>query len=503
MNTRRRNRTAIALMLSFIAALSATQAAGIMPGLVSANSTQIPLTRALDSTEPSNASGIVEVDDSGQLSLQLRHATSKSAYQAVFSSPSGNLQLGVLTTDHSGEGQLQASVKSGVYVGIFELLRSNSLQFVSASVTLNIGVTDSTSSSASVSFETVSNNNTGQVRFQVDPNVASVSAGAYTKFEIHINSGKQASVLLVVRDLPPRSTVIFSQNTGTAGPEFHSSMTVLTSADTPPDTYGLTVVAIVNGQEYDSQIGLEVTASSTVNTTTQTISSISASATAGLSITMTASQPVYQPNSTVTLRGYVTDSSGSAVADANVIVQVDGPFGVEASSAGSITTDAAGTFEDSFQLPPEAAIGTYTAFASTTMTGFAGATTHTTFVVGQSTTPSVNIQMVYVGDSSGNPTTTFTAGSVVYVWVVVQNVGATFQGVLWIQIRDPNGIPVSIQIHISSLNSGETVKDGFGFTFLAKPTRGVYTVNALVSDKLISQGGTFLTSANTEFAVTD
>jgi hypothetical protein len=526
MNTRPRNRTAIALMLSFIAALSATQAAGIMPSLVSANSTQIPLTRALGSTEPINASGIVEVNDSGQLNLQLRQATPNSAYQAVFSSPSGNLQLGALTTDHKGEGQLQASLNSGAYVGIFELLRANSLQLVSASVTFNIGVTASTSTSASTivstqsssqtesgsetqtatqttSSETVSINNTEQVRFQVDPNFASLSAGAYTKFEIHIDSGKQASVLLVVRDLPPRSTVIFSQNTGTAGPEFHSSMTVLTSTDTPPNTYGLTVVAIVNGQEYDSQVALEVTASSTANTTTQTSSSISAPATPGLSITMTVSQPVYQLNSTVNLQGYVTDSSGSAVANANVVVQVDGPFGVEASSSGSITTDAAGTFQDSFQLPADAAIGTYTAFASTTKTGFAGATTHTTFVVGQSTTPSVNIQMVYVGDSSGNAATTFTAGSVVYVWVVVQNVGATFQGVLWIQIRDPNGIPVSIQIHISSLNSGETVKDGFGFTFLVKPTPGVYTVNALVSDKLISQGGTFLTSANTEFAVTD
>jgi hypothetical protein len=343
------------------------------------------------------------------------------------------------------------------------------------------------------------------VSFQVDPNLASINAGAYAKFEIHIVDNTNCQVLLVVKDLPPRSIVIFSRNTGTAGPEFHSTMTVLTSDDTPTGTYGLTVVAIVDRQEYDSQVALVVTGSSSVSTNTASSASATVSSSLGLAIALTTSQPLYQPNSTVTLQGYVTDSSGSAVPNANVVAQVEGPFGVEVSSSGSktITTDAAGTFQDSFQLPANSAVGTYTAFASTSKAGYVSATTHTTFVVGQSTTPSVNIQMVYVGDSAGNPTTTFAPGSVVYVWVVVQNIGATFQGVLWVQIRDPNGIPVSIQIRISTMNTGETIKDGFGFTFLSQPTPGLYTVNALVSDKLISQGGTFLTSANTEFAVTD
>ena len=531
-----RSRTAIALMLSLIAALSAAQAVGIMPNQVSADSTSIQLTRALSSTEPLTASGTVEVNDNGQVNIQLHQATPSSTYQAIFASNSGNIQLGVLTTDHNGEGQLQPSLNSGAYVGIFELLRTGSLQFASASVTFSVGVTASASTSTSVSAtvsttsttqtqsstetqsetetksttqtassQTVVTGNSEQVSFQVDPNLASINAGAYAKFEIHIVDNTNGQVLLVVKDLPPRSIVIFSRNTGTAGPEFHSTMTVLTSDDTPTGTYGLTVVAIVDGQEYDSQVALVVTGSSSVSTSTARSASATVSSSLGLSITLTTSQPLYQPNSTVTLQGYVTDSSGSAVPNANVVAQVEGPFGVEVSSSGSktITTDAAGTFQDSFQLPANSAVGTYTAFASTSKAGYVSATTHTTFVVGQSTTPSVNIQMVYVGDSAGNPTTTFAPGSVVYVWVVAQNIGATFQGVLWVQIRDPNGIPVSIQIRISTMNTGETIKDGFGFTFLSQPTPGLYTVNALVSDKLISQGGTFLTSANTEFAVTD
>lgn len=501
MSAHSRSRTAIALMLSLIAALSAAQTAGVMPSLVSAHTPSIPLTLAPGSTDPPAASGTVEVDDSGQLIIQLHQATFNSTYQAVFASGSGNVQLGNLTTDKHGEGQLQASLSPGSYSGIFELLRTGAIQFVSKSIPFNIGASATTQSSTETQSES------DQVNFTVDPSFASVSAGDIAKFEIQIIAHTNEQILLRLENLPRTMKSWFSLNPGTADPEFHSTMTILTSRNTSPDTYGLTVVAIVNrggvGQEYDSQVALDVTASSTMTSTEATSASTTASANLRLSITLTSTQPVYQPNSTVNLQGYVTDSSGSAAPNANVVVQVDGPFGVEVSSSGGITTDAAGTFQDSFQLPPNGAVGTYTAFASTSKAGFDSATTHTTFVVGQSTTPSVNIQMVYVGDSSGNPTTTFTAGSQVYVWVTVQNTGATFQGVLWVQINDPNGIPVSIQIHISTLNTGETVKDGFGFTLLSQPTPGLYTVNALVSDKLISQGGTFLTSANTEFAVTD
>jgi len=73
--------------------------------------------------------------------------------------------------------------------------------------------------------------------------------------------------------------------------------------------------------------------------------------------------------------------------------------------------------------------------------------------------------------------------------------------VVWIQVRDPNGVPVQIQMQVSTLNGGETIKDGLDFTLPHQSTMGVYTVNALVSDKLISQGGTFLASADAQFAL--
>ena len=190
------------------------------------------------------------------------------------------------------------------------------------------------------------------------------------------------------------------------------------------------------------------------------------------------------------------------MAEASVSMQVDGPTGAEIIFLSSLKTDPAGVFLVSFKLPASATAGTYTAFATATKSGFAGATTHTTFVVGTSSTPSVVIKEVYATDMSGTRTTTFSAGQTVLVWVVVENSGATFEGVIWVQVRDPNGAPTWIQFQISQLGTGQTLKVAFGFTITANMPIGLYTANALVSDKLISQGGTFLASANTEFALT-
>jgi hypothetical protein len=122
--------------------------------------------------------------------------------------------------------------------------------------------------------------------------------------------------------------------------------------------------------------------------------------------------------------------------------------------------------------------------------------------VGTSTTPSVVIKAVYAGDSAGNPTSVFTSGQPVWVWVGIENIGSSFQGVLWIQVRDPNGVPVQIQTRITQLAAGQTLNEGLEFKLPGNATIGVYTVNALVSDKLISQGGTFLASSETQFALT-
>jgi hypothetical protein len=95
----------------------------------------------------------------------------------------------------------------------------------------------------------------------------------------------------------------------------------------------------------------------------------------------------------------------------------------------------------------------------------------------------------------------FSPGQTVLVWVVVENSGATFQGVIWLQVRDSNGTPIWIQFQISQLGTGQTLRIAFGFQLTSSVAAGLYNANALVSDKLISQGGSFFASASTQFAV--
>ena len=344
----------------------------------------------------------------------------------------------------------------------------------------------------------VSADNTNQVILHIQPSSSTINAGAFAKFGILLVDNSTSEVSLVARGVPPASVAIFGPSGGVANPAFNSTLTIVTSPDTPTGTYAVTAVAIVNSGEFAANVTLQVLAASSV---TEVSTSTTASFGSTLVMAVTTDQNLYQPNSTVNIRGQVTDGTGNAVAGANVSVQVDGPNGAQLLYTNNLETDHAGTFETQVGLASTSLTGTYTVFASAAKSEYSSTTTRTTFVVGASTTPSVIIRAVYAGDSAGRPSSTFTVGQTIWVWVVIQNIGATFQGVVWIQIRDPNGVPVQIQIHIATLEAGQTTKDGIGFTLLENATTGVYTINALVSDKLISQGGIFLTSAQTQFAL--
>ena len=277
---------------------------------------------------------------------------------------------------------------------------------------------------------------TTQPTFQVTPSEQDIVAGDYAKFDININQSGLANVLLVARGVPDHSNAIFAPQVGTANPQFHSTLAIVTSTDTPAGNYNITVVALLNGQEYATYISLQLT-SNTTTTQTGTISSTSLS----LSLDVDTDLHYYQPNATVIARGHITDASGDAIADASVSVQVDDPTGAQMVLVNNLTTDAAGIYHTEVKLDPKATIGTYTVFVSSFKSGYASATTHTTFVVGSSLTPSVVISQVYVTDTTGNPSGVFSVGQTVLVWVIVQNNGAQFQGVIWIQILDPNGTP--------------------------------------------------------------
>jgi hypothetical protein len=442
----------------------------------------------------------------------------------AFVSGGSNLLMGTLSTGGDGEGNLQTTLGSGSYAGHFELTRGDTLQFISANVSFTIGLTASittTSSSETSSSETATSQTTStetstrttqgpttitQIDFRVEPPLKSVDAGQFAKFEIKIATDTEASILLVARGVPNHAMAIFTPETGATEHEFHSTLTIVTDISTPAGLYGITVLAMVNGQEFDAQVALQVNGGSTTQTSTTSATSSTTTTTTvsggtSLSLTLKTDQEHYEPNSTVALQGHVTDDTGSAVPDARVSVQVDGPAGAEIKFVTDLKTDAAGFFQVSLPLSTNVTLGTYTAFASASKTGFRNTTTHTTFVIGTSSTPSVVIKDLYVTDTNGNRSAVFSTGQTVLVWVLVENSGAPFEGVIWVQIRDPNGVPTSIQLQITTLNTGATIKVAFGFTYLANPTAGLYTANALVSDKLISQGGVFFASADTQFAL--
>jgi len=338
--------------------------------------------------------------------------------------------------------------------------------------------------------------NTTQPVLQVTPSMQSITAGDYARFDININQAGTANVVLVARDIPTYSSVIFSPQVGVANPQFHSTLAIVTSISTPPGNYNVTVVAILNGEEYPIYVGLQLSSNTTI-TQTSTISS-----SRSVSLGVETDLHFYEPNSTVIIRGQLTDASGDAISGASISVQVDDPTGAQLMLVNDLTTDAAGIYHAEVKLNPQAAIGTYSVFVSSFESGYAGVTTHTTFVVGSPLTPSVVISQVYVTDTSGNSSGVFTIGQTILVWVTVQNNGAQFQGVVWVQILDPNGTPQSIQTEISTLATGAPVKVGFSFTASTNLPRGIYIANAFVSNKLISQGGTFLASAKAQFVLT-
>jgi len=338
------------------------------------------------------------------------------------------------------------------------------------------------------------NSTVTQPTFRITPSTQTIVEGSYAKFNIDINQAGVANVLLVARDVPPSSNAIFAPQTGVANPQFHSTVTIVTSTGTPAGNYNVTIVALLNGEEYPAYINLQLTPNTTTNQTTTTTS-------AGfLSLSVDTDQHFYEPNATVKVRGHISDASGDAIGGAGVSIQVDDPTGAQLILVNNLTDDA-GIYQCEVWIGPGATPGTYSVFVSSSKSGYDGATTHTTFVVGSSLTPSVVISQVYFTDTSGNPSGVFSVGQTILVWVILQNNGAPFQGVIWLQILDPNGTPRSVQTQISGLDTGTSVKVTFEFTASANLPRGIYAANALVSDKLISQGGTFLTSAKAQFAL--
>jgi hypothetical protein len=507
-----RPHTGTAALLCFIATISAMQTLGAIPTQVFADNTlTIQLNRTTLSTEPASASGRVLISlDNGQTKVELHNATPNTTYSVIFAltSVTSTLQVGSLVTGLDGEGQSQTTLRAGTYAGAFSVTRIGIIQFNSNSTLFTVGLnstvfatisnsTTTGTTTQTIENQTTSTSTTSSTVFQIQPLSSVVNAGDFAKYDIRIVQNPSANVFLVAEGVPPDCIAIFTPNIGVANPEFLSKLTIATSANTPPGTYNIAAIATIDGRQFTDQLMMQI--NSPVSMVTTQTNTTSPAAIPALSMTVNTDQSQYQASMNVTVQGHVRDNTGNAVGGATIAIQVDAPNGAQLFYTNTVNTDSAGFFQTQLTLPSNAPTGTFTVFSSATKSGYVSATTRSTFVVGVSSTPSVIIKSVYAGDSSGNPSATFTTGQTIWIWVVIQNIGSTFQGVVWIQVRDPNGVPVQIQIHIANLDAGETIKDGLGFTMASNAATGVYTVNALVSDKLISQGGTFLANADTQF----
>ncbi|HXY83569.1 MAG TPA: MG2 domain-containing protein [Candidatus Saccharimonadales bacterium] len=369
---------------------------------------------------------------------------------------------------------------------------------IGLSIAQTSGILVSPVAANSLSFQPLTLKTAGDVTpiLNVGPSSQTVQAGALAQYQISVSQGEATKVFLVSRGVPSQSVAIFTPESGLADPSFNSSLAIVTSTNSLAGTYDITIVGVADGQELTREISLQIT-----STAPQTNSSVNTIPT--LSLKVEADQSDYKPNDTMNVRGYVMDSSGNAVDGTAISLQVDGPTGSEMVFITNITTDSAGFFQAPLRIPANATAGAYTVFAAASKPGYNSATTHTSFVIDNSLTPSVTILQLYATDATGNPSAVFSNSQTILFWVVLQNTGASIQGMIWIQILDPKGTLVSIQLQISTLATGATVKVAFGFTPSSTSLEGIYSANALVSDKLISQGGTFLANANAQFVLTE
>jgi len=264
-----------------------------------------------------------------------------------------------------------------------------------------------------------------------------------------------------------------------------STLSVSTDKSTAPGTYTLTItgVAEAGGLTHQTTVALILTG-----------------AKIRLSVTVSTEKLSYDAGASVSFFGYVTVPSGP-VGDATVLIQVVDPKGATVHIV-YVRTGNDGYYSDSFRLGGDADAGVYAVYVTASKPGYQDASGHCTFTVGESSTPNVVITNVYMTDMSRNEKTVFGQGETLIVWVEVVNTGADLvDGIVWVQIVSPNGAPIGVYFHVGLLGRGQTVKEGFSVILSTDAPQGEYRVIGFVSDRMISEGGKFLTSRQGEFNV--
>ena len=295
----------------------------------------------------------------------------------------------------------------------------------------------------------------------------------------------------------------FNPEEGKPKPAFVSVLKVIVPPSAPPGTYTLKISGTSRSGETinyaTTTLIVEGEAAAVTTTTSQTTS---VTTTGKLKVSVTTDQESYLAGEDVAISGYVRLGSGASVAGASVSLSVLEPDGDELDGADLQTNDE-GRFAENFTLPSTAANGTYTVYATASMSGYKDAFATVTFTVGLSNLPSVHIVEASITLPNGTLSSEFSPGETVLVWAVVNNTGADLVGAnTWVEVLDPNNSPISLVIVVVTIHTGEQVKVGVHVILATDANIGTYTVRILVSDRPIAEGGKFLDSKETAFLVT-
>ena len=216
-------------------------------------------------------------------------------------------------------------------------------------------------------------------------------------------------------------------------------------------------------------------------------------------INISPDKPTYSQGEIVYLTGSIIDSGKTQPTNGTISIQVLNPNGSTIHIA-SKTANSFGDFSDNFTLTDEATSGTYTVFVTLSLLGYQDSYHHATFTVGESLTPSIRISSLYVTDQSGENRSSFNPGETVIIRVVVQNGGAELEkGMIWVEVSTPDGVPIPPVFVETKIKRGEMVTVGVSTPLSDDADLGQYTANSYVSNKMISQGGKFLTKSKTIF----
>lgn len=307
-------------------------------------------------------------------------------------------------------------------------------------------------------------------------------------------AGFHDEVELAVEGLPESAEAMFNPEEGVPRPVFLSILKISVDSSTPPNVYSLTVIGSSEDTVHHATITLVVEGEATTTTT--------APYEKKLKVTVSTNQENYEKGDKVVIFGFVKTRHGGSVAGATVSLSVVDPLGKDVHIK-SIVTDQSGRFSDNFTLSTDAMEGTYAVYVAADMGTYRYGFTRTTFTVGLSNTPSVRIVNATITMVNGTLSSEFQPGETFVVWVAVNNSGAVLtDGRVWVEVLDPNNVPVTVVVVVVTINTDQQIKTGVQVALKTDAPTGTYTIRCLVSNAPIAMGGRFLDMKETALLVT-